>query len=61
MRTKNFPEKKNERRKKALENLKKYALENPSTSLEKAIKNTEDKIVQSAISVKTKIRRSKTG
>jgi len=57
----NFPERKNERRKKALENLKKYAMNNPSAGLERSIRDTEDKIVESARTVKTKIGRGKTG
>ena len=59
MKQKNFPERKNQRRKKALENLKKYAMKAPSTHLEGIIKNTEDKIVESAVTVKTKIHRNK--
>ena len=61
MKPKNFPERKNRRRKKALENLKKYAMKNQSTHLEKAITNTEDKIVGSARSVRTKIKRTNVG
>jgi len=59
MKPKNFPERINKRRKKALENLKKYAAKNPSANLKRAIRNTEDKIVDSARSVRTKIKRSK--
>jgi len=59
MKPKNFPERINRRRKKALENLKKYAAKNPSANLKRTIKNTEDKIVDSARSVRTKIKRSK--
>jgi len=61
MKPKNFPERKNKRRKKALENLKKYAMKNSSTYLEKAIQNTEDKIVENAKTVRTKVNRSKIG
>ena len=59
MKQKNFPERKNKRRKKALENLKKRAMKAPSTHLEKIIENTESKIVESAIMVRTKIHRGK--
>ena len=61
MRPKNFPERKNKKRKKALENLKKYAISNPSSNLERSIKDTEDKIVSDARMVRTKIGRGKTG
>lgn len=47
------------RRKKALENLKKSAIKNPSTHLDKIIENTESKIVENSMAVRTKIRRSK--
>lgn len=60
MKPRNFPERKNRRRKKALENLKKSAMKRPSTHLEEIIANTEDKVVESAITVRTKIVRSKT-
>jgi len=59
MKPKNFPERKNKRRKEALERLKKSAMKNPSVYLEKAIENTKDKIVEDAKMVRTKIARSK--
>jgi len=59
MKPKNFPERKNRRRKEALERLKKSAMKNPSVYLEKAIENTKDKIVEDARMVRTKIARSK--
>ena len=55
MKSKNFPEKKNIRRKKALKNLKLYAMKNPSANLERSIKDTEDKIVEDARAARTKI------
>ena len=61
MKSKNFPEKKNIRRKKALKNLKLYAMKNPSANLERSIKDTEDKIVEDARAVRTKIMRTKVG
>jgi hypothetical protein len=59
MKPKNFPEKKNQRRKEALKRLKKSAMKNSSTSLERAIENTEDKIVEDARAIRTKIMRTK--
>jgi len=59
MKPKNFPERKNRRRKEALERLKKSAMKNPLTYLEKAIENTEDKIVEDARMVRSKIGRGK--
>lgn len=61
MRTENFPERKNERRKKALGNLKAYAKRNRSANLKRAIKDTEAKIVDSAREIRTKIYRGKAG
>ena len=61
MRPKNFPERKNQRRKRALENLKAYAKKNDSSNLKKAIKNTEAKITENVISVRTKKMRTKVG
>lgn len=61
MRPKNFPERKNQRRKRALENLKAYAKKNDSPNLKKAIKNTEAKITENVISVRTKKMRTKVG
>lgn len=58
MKPENFPERKNRRRKKALKNLKLYAMKNPSANLERSIKDTEDKIVEDARMVRTKIKRS---
>jgi hypothetical protein len=59
MRPKNFPERKNRRRKKALENLKAYNRKNPSANLKRSIKDTESRIVDDARSVRTKILRGK--
>jgi len=59
MKPKNFPERKNKRRKEALERLKKSAMKNPSVYLEKAIENTKDKIVEDARMVRSKIGRGK--
>ena len=61
MKPKNFPERKNIRRKKALKNLKKNAMKNSSANLERSIKDTEDKIVEDARAVRTKIMRTKVG
>ena len=57
----NFPERKNQRRKRALENLKAYAKKNDSANLKRAIKDTEAKIVDNAKNIKTKIIRTKVG
>jgi len=57
----NFPERKNQRRKRALERLKASAKKNDSYNLKKAIKDTEAKIVDSAKNIKTKIIRTKVG
>lgn len=61
MRPKNFPERKNQRRKKALENLKAYAKKNDSSNLKRAIEDTEAKIINDARSVRTKKARAKVG
>jgi len=61
MKPKNFPERKNQRRKRALENLKAYAKKNDSTNLKRAIKDTEAKITENVTSVKTKKARAKVG
>lgn len=65
MKPKNFPERKNERRKKALEDLKAYAKRNNSnksdTILKRAIKDIEAKIVDNARGIRTKIYRGKAG
>lgn len=57
----NFPERKNKRRKRALEQLKAQAKKNPSKELTTIIENTEAKIVEDAYSVKTKKDRGKAG
>jgi len=61
MKPKNFPERKNQRRKKALENLKNYAKKNDSPNLKRAIKDTEDKIINDVRGIKTKKARGKMG
>lgn len=61
MKTGNFPERKNRRRKRALEQLKAQAKKNPSKELTIIIQNTEAKIVEDAFSVRTKKDRGKTG
>ena len=57
----NFPERKNKRRKRALEQLKAQAKKNPSKELTIIIENTEAKIVEDASSVRTKKDRGKAG
>ena len=61
MRPKNFPERKNQKRKKALERLKASAKRNKSPNLKRAIEDTEAKIVDNARSIKTKQMRTKVG
>lgn len=57
----NFPERKNQRRKAALERLERAEKQRPNKSfgLEIAIKNTKAKIVDNALGVKSKKPRSK--
>ena len=61
MKPKNFPERKNQRRKRALKNLKANAKKNDLSNLKRAIKNTEAKIIDNARGVKTKKMRTKAG
>ena len=59
MLTKNFPEKKDARRRRALERMKK--IKKPNESLLRTIAGTEAKLSDKARSIRTKIARGKAG
>lgn len=61
MKSGNFPEKKNQRRKRALERLKIQAVKNPSKELKVIITNTEKQIATDTRGIRSKKDRGKAG
>lgn len=61
MKSGNFPEKKNQRRKRALERLKAQAAKNPSEKLKVIIESTEKQIAIDARGIRSKKDRGKAG
>jgi len=58
---KNFPERKNQRRERALKRLETQASKNSSKELKVIIENTEKQIVEGARGIRSKKDRGKTG